>query len=199
MSDELPLALPRGSAPPADPLGRVFTPPAAAEAICRRLEADGVSPLTVTEPSVGGGAFVRAVRRVWPDAMTTGFDIDSQAEGLALVDNPFNQDWLARWDWEPDDLVVGNPPYVTRGQITAETCARHITLAVERGRVAALILPLPYLGQDWFNELHTPTQVWPLLPRPWDRVREVAVYVWGGERWTIPGRGAPVVRPLRWK
>jgi hypothetical protein len=205
---ELPLVVARGPAPPADPLGRVYTPLPLARAIAGRLFMGGPGPAVVVEPSVGPGAFLRAAREAWPAARRLAVDLDPLAEGLALADESLVADWTGpRPELElplpyERSLCLGNPPYVSRDAdgrwvTTPEQCAAHIEQALARCETVAFILPLPYLGQSWFNDLSTPAEVWPLLPRPWSRVREVAVFVWrhGLEFYTHESR----CRVLRWK
>lgn len=198
---ELPLLLaPRGNAPPADPLGRVYTPLVLAQSICASIDEVGLHPVTVVEPSVGPGAVVRAVRERWPRATITGCDVDPAAEGLALVDYSVRADWTAPIAWGRFDLAIGNPPFVSRAPdgawvTTPAQAAAHITCALERAEHLVYIQPLPYLAAEWFNRLPVPGQLWPLLPRPWSRVREIGVFCWG----PLFGQGPTVVRPLHWK
>lgn len=196
---ELPFNIPRGHAAPGDDLGRVFTPAPLALAICERLAADGVNPGFVTEGSVGPGSYVRAVRQVWPSAHITAVDIDPAAEGLALADESVVTDWCVAMHWDTDDLNIGNPPFPDW-----RTARKHIEFSVARSRMTVLTLPLPYLGQGWFNDLAPIAEVWPLLDRPWPRVREIAAFVWHDVPQIERARGIglvrnAVVRPLRWK
>lgn len=93
------------------------------------------------EPSVGRGAFVRALREARPGRFhVTGIDIDPGAEGLALADCGIEQDWLA---YKPDvapDLVLGNPPYQH-----AEAHLAHALAVVRHGGTVAFLLRLAFL------------------------------------------------------
>ena len=65
------------------------------------------------EPSVGGGAFVRALQARQPGAQVVGIDLDPAAPGLtlgldALVGDFTRVDLSA---FPPPRLVYGNPPY----------------------------------------------------------------------------------------
>lgn len=187
MSDLFPAAA-RGHAPPGDELGRVYTPLALAEAIVvqvlHRYSVYGARVLTAIEPSVGEGAFVRALRKLSPATHITGVDLDPRAAGLAFCDDAVVADW-ARVPWEdPDDLCIGNPPYHTipkggRPGVPWSVPISHTRAAIERARAVALIFPVNYLCAPTFrDELPAPV-VWPILGRPWSRIREVGVFTWG--------------------
>jgi hypothetical protein len=169
-----------------DPLDRCYTPDKLAQAIVDSLAI--TSPQTVLEPSVGGGAFVRAVRRAWPDATILGVDIDPDAPGLALCDEVFIGDFLDHTLPTPD-LIVGNPPF--------KDALAHVAHA-EFHDAMALVLPLAYLGvKSWAPVLdkREPASVRPILGRPWPkRVRETAVYWWTA--WSYPP--TELYPPLAW-
>jgi hypothetical protein len=185
---------PRGHAPPGDELGRVYTPMPLAQAIVGRL-VDGSVGLAlnrrpyVIEPSVGGGAFVRAARWMWPACNILGVDIDPHAEGLALCGDRIVGDWLSPNLSDrlgglpiPADLGVGNPPFGKA--VGADVTGRHVELTLERCTTVALLLPAGVLHQRAFRRAvaragRPEPEVWPILGRVWDRVREVAVFVWG--------------------
>src|SRR6478736_5920944 len=93
---------------PHDALGRYYTPQRLADLVVDALDA---SPDVVVEPSVGGGAFARAIRRRWPSARLVGVDVDPAARGLALCDEAIVDDWLSASSGMVADVVVGNPPF----------------------------------------------------------------------------------------
>jgi hypothetical protein len=98
-----------------DPLERHYTPPDLAEACCgwlAEITALGEGP-RVVEPSCGGGAFARAIRKTWPLAHLTGIDIDDQAAGLRHCDAALIGDWLDLGVGARADAVIGNPPFST--------------------------------------------------------------------------------------
>ena len=66
---------------------RYYTPRYVAESFTRWLRVPPAA--AVLEPSVGGGAWVRALREGGHHGMITGVDIDDHAAGLNLVDHPF--------------------------------------------------------------------------------------------------------------
>ena len=96
-----------------DKLDRYYTPDDFARACVQRMTIpEGAE---VLEPSVGGGAFVRAVlRATGGSAFVTGIDLDPDADGFTLCDTSIPGDFL---DYAPGlvspgyDVVVGNPPY----------------------------------------------------------------------------------------
>jgi hypothetical protein len=188
----LPFATSRGHAAPGDHLGRVYTPYPLARAIVARLAVHprlGPPQLRrILEPSCGGGAFLRAVREVMPDAITTGIDIDPEAEGLGIADEHAVADWPTWAAAQPAQhwlLAVGNPPYHTipKGDnpgVPWAVTIGHVNACIRAATVVALILPIVYRASSTFvDAVPEIAEVWPILPRPWDRVREVALYVWG--------------------
>lgn len=174
-----------------DELDRVYTPDLLARAIVDALP--GPAPFRVVEPSVGGGAFVRAARRRWPRTWITGVDRDGCAAGLLAVDQALCGSWPEIAPRLPrPDLILGNPPF------GGDTALSHVEAALGTGAARiALILPWAYWGVErWASLLAScpPVEVRPILPRPWpDRVRETALYLW--ERGSLlPTQ----IRPLRW-
>jgi hypothetical protein len=90
----------------------------------------------VIEPSVGGGAWVTALRESGHEGRIIGVDVDYDAAGFALCDQ-----WCAgKWedlattlpDIEIPTVVIGNPPF--------RDAAAHVRVARARGwRVAFLL------------------------------------------------------------
>ena len=111
----------------------------------------------VVEPSVGGGAFARALRA--GGAHVEGVDVSCLASGLADCDDSHIGDWLTwrgRADW-----VVGNPPY--------KHAEAHIRHALEVAPRVAMLLRLAMLESQKrapFWEAHPPRKVWVLSERP---------------------------------
>lgn len=200
--------------PIGDELDRCYTPDALAVACVARASIHLETwPSIVYEPSVGGGAFVRAVRRRWYPSPNggpfdgpwiEGWDIDSGAAGLGLVDAPHAGSWLTPWPEvgtpkvTPADLVIGNPAF------SDETAIAHVERALECRAptgVVALILPWSFLGgvERWLHlthGAHRPIEVAPIVPRPWpSRVRETALYIWRDIR---PDH-VSVTTPIRWR
>ena len=77
-------------------LDRFYTPFPLAKAILEDAKSqfpDAWAPVFV-EPSVGGGAWAWAARELWPSCVIIGVDIDPDADGLNMVDEPHVGDWL---------------------------------------------------------------------------------------------------------
>ena len=157
-----------------DELDRCYTPDRLADAVVQALRFPGGE--LIIEPSAGGGAFVRALRRRWLHAVLVGVDLDPAAPGRVGCNDWIEGSWpeVARSiDWQPN-LIVGNPPF--------GDALEHVTAALSFGCNVAFILPLAYLGvQAWGPLLDTrpPAVVRPIRGRPWsDKVRETAVFEW---------------------
>ena len=116
---------------------------------------------TVLEPSVGGGAFARALRKL--DCHVVGVDIDPDASGFSDCDMHICAAFLlcpaAR---ERPYWVVGNPPY--------DKAEVHIWHALDvTGRHVAFLLRLAMLESQTREALwrgHPPRQVFVLRRRP---------------------------------
>lgn len=119
-------------------LDAYYTPDALASA-CVSVLTD-VAPEHVVEPSVGGGAFVRAVRARWPKAFVSGYDLDPEAKGAALCDDFYNTSWLTIAPTSKPDLIVGNPPYAD-----AEAHVRKALERVAQGGTVGMLLRLAFL------------------------------------------------------
>jgi hypothetical protein len=98
------------------PFDAYYTPLVVSVACCRWLRDRGLTPKTIAEPSVGGGAWVTAAAQVWGDEVEIDrYDIDPSAPGLRIEegntsDHAYVQDWLSPTPYEYD-LVLGNRPY----------------------------------------------------------------------------------------
>ena len=162
-----------------DGLDRHFTPDALARVICQRIARIIDEPRIILEPSVGGGAFVRAARRTWPRAMIIGCDVDPMAEGRHIVDEFIEGDFPAI-DWTSDafDLVLGNPPF------SGATAIRHVEAAKAVGDAVCFVLPWSPLGgvSRWAEHMSgtgAPSYAFPIAPRPWPKsIRETAAMLW---------------------
>jgi hypothetical protein len=214
------LPLPGVQAPPeiGDALDRCYTPERLADRIVeaamydlRGVRATG-HPLLFVEPSVGGGAFARAIRRKEPRALIVGIDVDPFATGgldcdAVIVDDlehvtpgriaevlgiPREALWI--------DAVLGNPPF---------SCAlQHVGCLLDwPAGYVELLLPWAFWGVDEWQPRLRSTPPWvarPIPGRPWpDRLREAGTYAWGprdpGEPWApdVEARLRPLVGAWR--
>lgn len=92
---------------------RYYTPDAQAEQLVELLTPylrNGLDECFL-EPSVGGGAFVRAIRKVVGPTSVCGIDIDPDARGLSECDRSLVDDFLEAPRMGPITWTVGNPPY----------------------------------------------------------------------------------------
>jgi len=145
------------------------TPDALALTLTRRLAADFcLQPRTVLEPSVGGGAFVRAVRSVWGERpYVAGVDIQD-VPGCG-ADGVTRCDFLAHPPVEPGlarrpGLIIGNPPFCE-----AEPHTRHALSFRPPGGVVAFLLRLAFLESKArvpFWQENRPARVYVLSERP---------------------------------
>ena len=186
-----------------DPLGRRYTPDGLARAILIRLAEElDAPPDVIIEGHVGGGAFPRQARLVFPTAKVVGVDLDRSAPGFDLCDVRLVGPWedvatsILLEHATSRTLVVGNPPFDDpkggdpdraqrqfRATYVAAQAIRdlHETWSVD----LSWILPHAYLGtQAWTGILAVdPLAVLtPIAGRPWGEfVREVSTY-----RWRLP-------------
>lgn len=156
-----------------DPLERHYTPGRLAERCVERLQCE---PRRIVEPSIGGGAFARAMRDRWPGVSVWGVDLDADAAGMRWADWDIVGSWpKVAANIPPADLVAGNPPFSVSHEHYRAACEAH------PGAVVAFILPLAYLGGVAWSDLlaeHPLAEVHPIAGRPWPAsIRETALYV----------------------
>lgn len=171
-----------------DPLGRRYTPDKLALACLRRVLLDPPEGTWVVDGHVGGGAWVRMARELWPGIKVLGVDVDPGAPGLAICDEAVIGDWaelaadlVPKFRWP---RVVGNPPFDDPRGGDPDRAQRHLkaTCAAFQGRgwVGGWVLPLAYLGTAAWGTLlrrFPPQVVAPVSGRPWGEfVRETAFY-----------------------
>lgn len=98
-----------------DPLDRYYTPDELAAELLRYIPITPGADLRVLEPSVGGGAWVRAIERddAWDSAEVHVCDIDPQAPGLIhpRAVEAYGCGFLALCQDSRYDVILGNPPY----------------------------------------------------------------------------------------
>jgi hypothetical protein len=169
-----------------DVLQRFYTPTSLAEMVAAVVGTDdGLDDLRdveqLVEPSVGGGAIARALRRVFPLARLQGLDVDPGARGFDDCHDVEVVDFVA-WTRRASrrvDAVIGNPPF--------DGALEHVLAAFTlRPRIIAFVLPHSLWGVDgWQSVLDAGgggTRPWtyrPIKGRPWDdHMREVGLYEW---------------------
>jgi hypothetical protein len=145
-----------------DVLDRFYTPDPVAVACVSVLPE--LRPTLVIEPSVGGGAYARAIRARWPDTLIHGVDLDPNAPGKADTTFFVTGNWVElATDFARDkpDLVAGNPPY--KGALV------HVQRSLAVAPVVGLLLRLGFLasqGRRSFWRAHPPAYVHILSRRP---------------------------------
>jgi hypothetical protein len=123
-------------------LDSYYTPDSVALRCARWLRGRIGAVESIAEPSVGGGAWVRACRQVWHEALIDRYDLDPEAAGLREDVRSYDEAVVADWldvtadPWRVGtrqwDLVIGNPPY--------DRAEEHVAASVERSAVCALLL-----------------------------------------------------------
>ena len=119
-------------------LDAYYTPDRLAEA-CLSTFSPAVSPKVVVEPSVGGGAYARAIRKRWPNVHLVGYDLNKTAQGAALCDDFYWTNWATVAPTQKCDMVLGNPPY--------SEAEEHVELALRRvksGGMVGMLLRLSF-------------------------------------------------------
>jgi len=152
-----------------------YTPDALAAACVARC---GILPSSfVVEPSVGGGAWVRALRAGVLGVHVTGIDIDPEAAGLLACNvsrvGSWTDEHVGDWDWS-----VGNPPY--------SDAEAHVRASLARCHNVAALLRVSFLGSRQrlaFWHAHPADEVVMLSPRPsftggGSDTAEYALFIW---------------------
>ena len=89
----------------------------------------------IIEPSIGAGAFARAIRKVQPRAFIYGIDIGAESAGFQHTDAHHVGNFM---DADlPADWIIGNPPY--------RQAEAHIRHALECAPQVAFLLRLAFL------------------------------------------------------
>jgi hypothetical protein len=129
-------------APPPEgrrPLDAYYTPLALARQLVRTLPLE--RGMSILEPSVGGGAWVRALRELELDLHITGVDVDPGARGLALVDVAIVDDFLSiELTGSCFDFAIGNPPY--------DVAEQHVRKALGVADNCAMLLRAAFVETD---------------------------------------------------
>jgi hypothetical protein len=184
--------MPPANHQPRDVLDRYYTPDPLAVACVAAL--DIPPPRLVLEPSLGGGAYARAVRARWGGVLLHGIDLDPEAPGLSSVDTHWIGDFVEH-AWAPQSfgLVIGNPPY--------KHAEAHVRAALDLAPRVAFLLRLGFLAGQGRSELwraHPPAAVHVLSKRPSFTGSGTDSSEYGWFVWDIAHRGEPVIRWLDW-
>jgi len=175
-----------------DDKGRSYTPEPCARAIVWRLSTI-ITPETMWEPCVGGGAFIRCARDAWPGIHVFASDIDPDAPGLLMSGASVVADARRVPPWMPINLAITNPPF-------GKAVGQDVTVAIIANArnvsdVCAMLVPLDYLTQTGLEpHVRECSLVAPMLPRPFPHERGMVLLVWD-KRHT----GPCVHEQLRWK
>lgn len=176
-----------------DALGRSYTPRPVAEAIVRRLAPRLAESPRCWEPCVGGGSFAAAFRGLLTEPRIDGCDLDAAAPGRLLCDR-FDVADARRPRENAYDVAGTNPPF---GRLVGQDVTVAIVAALRRSaRVSFALLPADVVCQAGFEEhVARASDVWPLLPRPWNHERGMVVLVWDDQHACREAR----FEPLRWR
>lgn len=185
------------------PLDAYYTPDPLARAIVRWAAGRIPAPRRIVEPSVGGGAFVRACREEWPRARVHGVDLDPDAVGLDLCDTQQIGDYLLTPAGSTFDLAVGNPPFggpadrAPTKSLTRSTWQRHVEHAYLTAESTVMLLRLAALESvsraEWWRTF-TPAEVAVLSRRPSFTGRGTDSCAYGVFLWD----GAPKQTVMSW-
>jgi hypothetical protein len=178
-----------------DKLDRYYTPDDCAEALC------GVLPLqpgqSAIEPSVGAGAFARALTK--RGLLVAGYDLDPGAPGLGDCTVAQVADWLTVGQRAENgnrlhaDWIIGNPPY--------REAEAHIRHALGLGDNVAMLLRIGFLEalkrRPFWTE-HPLHRLWVLSPRPsfTGGGNDATAYAWF---WWKKGAADARITTLYWK
>ncbi len=118
-------------------LDQYFTPDNVAQACVNTLDLSAAQ--YVVEPSVGGGAFARAIRASAPQARITGFDLDPNVEGRHNCDTFVAADWTTATVSPAPDVILGNPPFNE-----AQAHVEHALRTARTGGIVGMLLRLAF-------------------------------------------------------
>ena len=177
-----------------DEKGRSYTPDACVLAILR-VVAEFITPKTMWEPCVGGGAWVRGARLVWPGVWVLGADIDRDAPGLSQCDahDIFDATSTGEVICGIVEFAGTNPPFGKA--VGQEATVAIVASARDAATVCAMLVPLDYLTQSgWEAHIDECALVAPVLPRPFPHERGMVLLLWDKRH-----KGPTIHRKIRWK
>lgn len=204
------------------------TPDPVALAICARLKEEGCKPLLVVEPSAGEGAFVRAAKATWPDAIIVAVEVRA-IEPETLVASGADEVFIGRWEdvassvreliaavGATNTLVVGNPPY----RLAAEHALVALSPVGGQRVTLAFLLTIGFITtarrlKDFWNEQPGQTgegdrynglsTLYPLAQRPYFMEKQgggkkTDMREYGVFHWGKGGQALPMIgAPIWWR
>ncbi len=127
-------------------------------------------PKTVLDVGCGTGVWGRAAREAWPDAALYGVDIENRMRGDGPYDKFYQNDFR---DIDPGkfDMVVGNPPYSSKGNrnLAANLVMHGLDCLDEDGRLGFLLKTEFVNADNRYNSLFRitpPAEQWVVVQRP---------------------------------
>lgn len=117
----------------------------------------GLNPRTVLDPGSGTGVWGKAVKKVYPDSILTGIELDPKFEnpGDYLVWRNMNfldyigPDLVTAESKAHYDLIIGNPPYKLADEFISKSLSLVRQNDASRCWVIAFLLKLSYLGSQY--------------------------------------------------
>ena len=142
--------------------GIFFTPKIARDRVFALLDAHGISPRSILEPSFGSGEFLYDLYTKYPTATVHGVELN--AEMFASVPSSptlVHMNFL-EYTSSPVDLIVGNPPYFTvkdkdpncmtgRGNIYIQFLYKCLTQHLATNGILAFVLPTSLYNSSYYE------------------------------------------------
>ncbi|WP_291329371.1 N-6 DNA methylase [Desulfovibrio sp. UCD-KL4C] len=121
--------------------GRYYTPPKLAKWISQRVlnMVQGFGHVRILEPSCGDGVFFRAIEECDSQEalQVDGVEIESEVLNQAQTSYPsatlFNKDFLLWNSTQAYDIILGNPPYISKKNLTADQATACKNIHIEAG------------------------------------------------------------------
>jgi adenine-specific DNA-methyltransferase len=151
--------------------GIFFTPKKARTELFFQLEALGLIPKTILEPSCGSGEFISDCLTNYPKALVTGIEkhpiiFKNLSESELYLNNTkklrlVNSDFLT-YGISKYDLIIGNPPYfvtkdknpncmIGRGNIFVQFIYKCLTENLKQDGILAFVLPTSFYNCSYYS------------------------------------------------